>query len=94
MRIFDCKNPECQEIYKDAPVITDFLCEDCSTEWETLKEQLLLLSVNYVLDPRLVRGLDYYTRTVFEFTPGLGKRWEEIFAEGRIEFRRLVALNG
>ncbi|KKP25961.1 MAG: Histidine-tRNA ligase [candidate division TM6 bacterium GW2011_GWF2_30_66] len=67
LRIFDCKNPECQEIYKDAPVITDFLCQDCSIEWETLKEQLLLLSVNYVLDPRLVRGLDYYCKTVFEF---------------------------
>lgn len=67
LRVFDCKNPDCQAIYKEAPVITDFLCKDCSGEWEVLKEQLLLLSVTYSVDSRLVRGLDYYSKTVFEF---------------------------
>lgn len=67
LRIFDCKNEECQKIYKDAPILTDSLCQNCSQEWESLKEQLNLLSVSYEIDPRLVRGLDYYSKTVFEF---------------------------
>jgi histidyl-tRNA synthetase len=67
LRIFDCKNPQCQKIYKDAPVITNNLCKNCNTEWETLKEELTLLSVSFVVDPTLVRGLDYYSKTVFEF---------------------------
>ncbi|MFC1842209.1 histidine--tRNA ligase [Candidatus Dependentiae bacterium] len=67
LRVFDCKNPSCQEIYKDAPYITDNLCKECSREWETLKEELSLLSVSFVVSKKLVRGLDYYSKTVFEF---------------------------
>jgi len=67
LRIFDCKNPQCQKIYKDAPTITNNLCKSCDTEWETLKEELSLLSVSYMVQPTLVRGLDYYSKTVFEF---------------------------
>ncbi len=67
MRIFDCKNPDCQELYKKAPFIADHLCEECETEWQQLKDNLEHLSVSYSYKPTLVRGLDYYDKTVFEF---------------------------
>ncbi len=67
MRIFDCKNPTCQEMYEDAPVIVDHLSEDSKKEWATLQENLTLLSVSFSYNPKLVRGLDYYNKTVFEF---------------------------
>lgn len=67
MRIFDCKNPECAVVYRDAPHIAECLCPACAVEWQTLKEQLELLSVSYTYRPMLVRGLDYYNKTVFEF---------------------------
>ncbi len=67
MRIFDCKNPQCQELYKTAPHIADNLCAQCSQEWQDLQNQLSLLSVSYAYKPTLVRGLDYYNKTVFEF---------------------------
>ena len=67
MRILDCKSPVCGEIAKGAPKITDYLCDDCRAHFE--KVQMLLKSINipFSIDPGLVRGLDYYTRTVFEF---------------------------
>jgi len=67
MRIFDCKNPECQRVYESAPYIADNLCDGCSDEWTTLKDSLSLLSISYAYKPTLVRGLDYYNKTVFEF---------------------------
>lgn len=67
LRIFDCKNPDCQTIYQQAPKITDYLCDNCQNEWETLKSHLELLGVSFAVNPRLVRGLDYYNQTVFEF---------------------------
>ena len=67
MRLLDCKSPICKEIGKDAPEILDYLCEDCSTHFEQLKKNLDLLDISYSVDPRIVRGLDYYTKTVFEF---------------------------
>jgi len=67
MRIFDCKNPQCQELYRNAPYIADNLCQNCTVEWHELQKQLTLLSVSYIYRPTLVRGLDYYTKTVFEF---------------------------
>jgi histidyl-tRNA synthetase len=68
MRVFDCKTITCQQIYMNAPLLINNLCKPCTTEWEQLKEQLHLLSVSYVCKPTLVRGLDYYNKTVFEFT--------------------------
>lgn len=68
MRIFDCKVPTCKEIYKNAPHIADCLCDCCKQEWQQLQDQLHLLSVSYSYSPLLVRGLDYYDKTVFEFT--------------------------
>lgn len=67
LRIFDCKNPVCQEIYTKAPVITDHLSPESQVEWLELQNQLELLSVSFVVKPTLVRGLDYYSKTVFEF---------------------------
>jgi histidyl-tRNA synthetase len=67
LRIFDCKNIECQVIYRNAPKMTDHLCSQCEQEWHQLQQQLSLLSVSHVHKPTLVRGLDYYNKTVFEF---------------------------
>lgn len=67
MRIFDCKNPQCQELYTTAPHIADNICQECAQEWQSLQNQLSLLSVSYAYKPTLVRGLDYYNKTVFEF---------------------------
>lgn len=67
MRILDCKSPVCKEIAADAPVISDYWCEDCVAHFEKLKAHLDNCNIAYVVDPRIVRGLDYYTNTVFEF---------------------------
>ena len=67
MRIPDCKSPVCSEIAKDAPKVLDYICEDCSAHFETVKKHLDAMNIPYVVNPTIVRGLDYYTRTVFEF---------------------------
>ena len=67
MRILDCKSPVCSEIAKDAPAIIDYICEDCSKHFESVKKYLDKMNIEYSVNPRIVRGLDYYTRTVFEF---------------------------
>ena len=68
LRIFDCKNDVCQKIYQRAPHIADHLSAESKKEWDELKEELSLLSISYVYNPKLVRGLDYYNKTVFEFS--------------------------
>lgn len=73
MRILDCKSPVCQEIAKDAPVMLDFLCDDCRNHFEKVKKYLNAMDIDYTVNPRIVRGLDYYTNTVFEFvSTGIG----------------------
>ncbi len=67
MRILDCKSPVCQGIAADAPVMMDYLCEDCAAHFEQVKGCLDAAELPYVVDTHIVRGLDYYTRTVFEF---------------------------
>ncbi len=67
MRILDCKSPVCSEIAKDAPVVLDYICDDCREHFEQLKKYLEALGIEYKVNPQIVRGLDYYTRTVFEF---------------------------
>ena len=67
MRILDCKSPICQDIAKDAPVILDYLCEECSVHFDKLKSYLGSMGIDYKINPKIVRGLDYYTKTVFEF---------------------------
>jgi len=67
LRIFDCKNEDCQKQYATLPVLTNHLCSPCNNEWQQVQNQLQLLSVSYIVQPHLVRGLDYYNKTVFEF---------------------------
>jgi len=67
LRVLDCKSESCQKIYEAAPLITDYLSEESAQEWITLQNQLLQLGVTFSVNPRLVRGLDYYNKTVFEF---------------------------
>jgi histidyl-tRNA synthetase len=68
LRLLDCKEAECQEVRQEAPQIVDFLCDGCREHFIKVLEYLDEMDVNYNLNPFLVRGLDYYTRTVFEFT--------------------------
>lgn len=70
MRILDCKSPVCAKIGQDAPTILDYLCEDCENHFSGVKAFLDENSVEYRINSRIVRGLDYYTRTVFEFISG------------------------
>jgi histidyl-tRNA synthetase len=67
MRILDCKSPVCSEIAKDAPVILDYLCDECREHFEKLKQYLSAMDIEFEINPKIVRGLDYYTKTVFEF---------------------------
>lgn len=67
MRILDCKSPECKKIAEGAPRMLDHLCDDCRNAFEELKSLLGSLDVPYEVDPGIVRGLDYYTKTAFEF---------------------------
>lgn len=67
LRILDCKNSTCQSLYKDAPLLAANLCMVCDQEWNLLQNELQHLSVSYTYCPTLVRGLDYYDKTVFEF---------------------------
>lgn len=66
MRILDCKVPEDQEKVQGAPVMLDYLCDDCRDAFEDLKANLTAVGIDYVVDPKIVRGLDYYTKTAFE----------------------------
>lgn len=68
MRILDCKSPICSEIAKNAPKMLNYLCDECQTHFDTTKSYLDALGISYHIDPNIVRGLDYYTRTVFEIT--------------------------
>lgn len=67
MRILDCKSPVCSEIAKDAPVVLDYLCDECKEHFESVKSYLDAMNIEYTVNPQIVRGLDYYTKTVFEF---------------------------
>ena len=67
MRILDCKSPVCSAIAAQAPVVIDYLCDECRDHFEAVKGCLDAAGIKYELDPHIVRGLDYYTRTVFEF---------------------------
>lgn len=78
MRILDCKSPVCSEIAKDAPKILDYLCDDCNEHFESVKKYLTANNIDFTVNPTIVRGLDYYTRTVFEFVSN------EIGAQGTV----------
>ena len=78
MRILDCKSPVCSDIAKDAPKVTDYLCEECENHFTSVKSYLDAMGISYQVNPTIVRGLDYYTKTVFEFVS------TEIGAQGTI----------
>ncbi len=67
MRILDCKSPVCGQIAANAPMMRDYLCEDCAAHFERVQKLLTDTGVEFTVNPMIVRGLDYYTRTVFEF---------------------------
>ena len=67
MRILDCKNDQCKNINKDAPKILDYICDDCKSHFEKLQTLLKQSNVEFTINAGIVRGLDYYTKTVFEF---------------------------
>ncbi len=66
LRIFDCKVETCQEAIANAPKVTDFICPECQKHFDQVKKYLEMAELTYILNPRMVRGLDYYTRTAFE----------------------------
>ena len=81
LRLLDCKNEKCVELKTKAPVITSFICRSCNDHHSSLKDYLNSNSIRYIEDPLLVRGLDYYTKTTFEFvSKGLGG--QNAFAAG------------
>ena len=86
MRILDCKNKKCNEITKNAPIILDFVCEECETHFDEVKKYLDASSVPYKVDHGIVRGLDYYTKTIFEilnddFTVCGGGRYDKLIEQ-------------
>ena len=85
MRVLDCKVPTCAEVAKDAPIMIDYLCDDCKEHFEAVKSGLTALGIEYELDPKIVRGLDYYTRTVFEFVSTDIGAQGTIFGGGRYD---------
>ena len=85
MRILDCKSPICHEIAAGAPIILDYLCDECREHFEEVKKYLEEMNISYEVNPHIVRGLDYYTRTVFEFvTDSLGAQ-AAVCAGGRYD---------
>ncbi len=67
MRVLDCKSPVCKEVAAGAPQILDYICDDCRAHFETVQKYLCAMDIPFTIDASIVRGLDYYTRTVFEF---------------------------
>ena len=85
LRILDCKQETCKAITAGAPNMIDVLCEECAEHFEALRGYLDALGIEYIIDPRIVRGLDYYTKTAFEFTAeGLGAQ-DSIGGGGRYD---------
>jgi histidyl-tRNA synthetase len=85
LRVLDCKEPGCIQATKDAPSILDFLCEPCREHFETVQQLLRDANLAYVLNPRMVRGLDYYCRTTFEWTSNQLGSQNTVAAGGRYD---------
>jgi histidyl-tRNA synthetase len=85
LRLLDCKKPSCQPIADSAPRSSDYLCPECDEHFSRLKRYLELLSLPYVVNHHLVRGLDYYTRTVFEIQPKGGGAQSTLVGGGRYD---------
>ena len=92
IRVLDCKNEKCQSLYADAPKLLENLCENCANDFEKLQKLLDAHSIDYEIDSNLVRGLDYYSKTAFEFvSDGIGAQ-NAIAGGGRYD--RLVEFLG
>ncbi|MDY6911165.1 MAG: histidine--tRNA ligase [Chloroflexota bacterium] len=91
LRLLDCKNESCVLLTEQAPRSADYLCDECSEHFDSLKKYLTIISLDFTVDHRLVRGLDYYTKTVFEIQPpgtkgaqstiGGGGRYDDLIEE-------------
>ena len=88
LRVLDCKNEKCLAIKNGAPTFLDYLCSECHSHFKNILELLDYLNISYILDKTLVRGLDYYTRTVFEFS--LGDEIKRIALAGGGRYDKLV----
>ena len=85
LRIFDCKEEKCRELSQDFPKITDFLCPECEEHFKLFKVHLGSYGISYRLEPRLVRGLDYYTKTTFEIISSKLGAQDAILGGGRYD---------
>ena len=85
LRILDCKNLTCGELKTRAPRIIDYLCKDCSSHFQEVQNLLQMMGINFVIDPSLVRGLDYYTRTAFEIKSSELGAQDTILGGGRYD---------
>ncbi len=85
LRVLDSKEQQSQAVIEEAPSILDWLCEDCREHWKRVQHGLTLIDQPFVVDPRLVRGLDYYTRTAFEFLADTDGSWLAVGAGGRYD---------
>ena len=85
MRILDCKNEMCKNVTSKAPAILDYLCDDCKAHFDEVKKLLTLSGVEYTVNPSIVRGLDYYSRTVFEFVSGAAGAQGTVCGGGRYD---------
>lgn len=85
LRVLDSKEHESQHVIEEAPSILDYLCDDCRRHWESVQRGLMLIDLPFVVDPRLVRGLDYYTRTAFEFLTQVDGTTLAVGAGGRYD---------
>ena len=85
LRLLDCKQMSCQPVIEEAPRSVDYLCGECSDHWNHLQHCLTDIGLNYTIENRLVRGFDYYTRTVFEIVPPVEGRMSTIAGGGRYD---------
>ncbi len=85
LRLLDCKQDGCQPVIDEAPHSADHLCDDCGRHWSDLLDYLRQVGIEGEVDHRLVRGFDYYTRTVFEVTPPVEGRMNTLFGGGRYD---------
>src|SRR5690606_12710162 len=85
LRILDCKEESCKKLLQDVPVVLDYLCEECSEHFKALKKYLSAMNLDYKINPMIVRGLDYYTKTVFEIIAEEGKFKGTVCGGGRYD---------
>ncbi len=85
LRILDCKSPVCKKIGESAPMLLDYICDECNEHFEGVKAYLKESGIDYTIDPTIVRGLDYYTKTVFEFKTELPGTQGTVCGGGRYD---------